>query len=63
MKGRQCKKGSVCSVCRPEGVVEELYLESYRVYTTMVRHGTAQHGTVRNGYRATAFTRVCGYVV
>ena len=34
----------------------------YRVYTTMVRCGTAQHGTVRNGYRVT-FTRVCGYVV
>ena len=34
----------------------------YRVYTTMVRYGTAQHGTVRNGYRVT-FTRVCGYVV
>ena len=31
----------------------------YRVYTTMVRYGTAQHGTVRNGYRVT-FTRVCG---
>ena len=31
----------------------------YRVYTTMVRYGTAQHGTVRIGYRVT-FTRVCG---